>query len=34
MIKTLWRLSREAIRYRTLYTIAILSDEALRQALA
>jgi len=25
MIKTLWRLSREAIRYRTLYIIAILS---------
>ena len=25
MIRTLWRLSREAIRYRTLYTIAILS---------
>ena len=29
MIKTLWRLSREAIRYRTLYTIAILSTLAL-----
>ena len=25
MIKTLWRLSREAIRYRNLYIIAILS---------
>ena len=25
MMKTLWRLSREAIRYRTLYTVAILS---------
>ena len=29
MIKTLWRLSREAIRYRTLYTFAILSTLAL-----
>ncbi len=29
MIKTLWRLSREAIRYRKLYTIAILSTLAL-----
>ena len=29
MIKTLWRLSREAIRYRTLYIIAILSTLAL-----
>jgi ATP-binding cassette subfamily B protein len=29
MIRTLWRLSREAIRYRTLYTIAILSTLAL-----
>ena len=29
MIKTLWRLSREAIRYRMLYTIAILSTLAL-----
>ena len=29
MVKTLWRLSREAIRYRTLYTIAILSTLAL-----
>ena len=29
MIKTLWRLSREAIRYRTLYVIAILSTLAL-----
>ncbi len=29
MIKTLWRLSREAIRYRTLYIIAILSTFAL-----
>ena len=29
MIKTLWRLSREAIRYRTLYTVAILSTLAL-----
>ena len=29
MIKTLWRLSREAIRYRSLYTIAILSTLAL-----
>ena len=29
MIKTLWRLSREAIRYRTLYLIAILSTLAL-----
>ena len=28
MIKTLWRLSREAIRYRTLYTVAILSTLA------
>ena len=29
MIKTLWRLSREAIRYRSLYTVAILSTLAL-----
>ena len=29
MIKTLLRLSREAIRYRTLYVIAILSTLAL-----
>ena len=29
MIKTLWRLSREAIRYRTLYIAAILSTLAL-----
>ena len=29
MIRTLWRLSRDAIRYRTLYTIAILSTLAL-----
>jgi len=29
MIKTLWRLSREAIRYRKLYTVAILSTLAL-----
>ena len=29
MIKTLWRLSREVIRYRTLYTVAILSTLAL-----
>ena len=29
MIKTLWRLSREAIRYRKLYVIAILSTLAL-----
>lgn len=29
VIRTLWRLSREAIRYRTLYTIAILSTLAL-----
>ena len=29
MIKTLWRLSREAIRYRMLYIIAILSTLAL-----
>ena len=29
MFRTLWRLSREAIRYRTLYTIAILSTLAL-----
>ena len=29
MIKTLWRLSREAIRYRTLYITAILSTLAL-----
>ena len=29
MIKTLWRLSREAIRYRTLYVVAILSTLAL-----
>ncbi len=29
MIRTLWRLSREAIRYRTLYIIAILSTLAL-----
>ena len=29
MIKTLWRFSREAIRYRTLYTVAILSTLAL-----
>ncbi len=29
MIRTLWRLSREAIRYRKLYTIAILSTLAL-----
>ena len=29
MLKTLWRLSREAIRYRTLYIIAILSTFAL-----
>ena len=29
MIKTLWRLSREAIRYRNLYVIAILSTLAL-----
>ena len=29
MIKTLWRLSREAVRYRTLYIIAILSTLAL-----
>ncbi|MBQ6257062.1 MAG: ATP-binding cassette domain-containing protein, partial [Clostridia bacterium] len=28
-MKTLWRLSREAIRYRTLYTVAILSTLAL-----
>ena len=29
MLKTLWRLSREAIRYRALYTVAILSTLAL-----
>ncbi len=29
MIKTLWRLSREAVRYRRLYTVAILSTLAL-----
>ncbi len=29
MLKTLWRLSREAIRYRTLYIVAILSTFAL-----
>ena len=29
MIKTLWRLSREAIRYRTLYTVAVFSTLAL-----
>ncbi len=29
MIKTLWRLSHEAIRYRALYTVAILSTLAL-----
>lgn len=29
MIKTLWRLSREAIRYKTLYAVAILSTLAL-----
>ena len=29
VIRTLWRLSQEAIRYRTLYTIAILSTLAL-----
>ena len=29
MIKTLWRLSREAIRYRTLYAVAIFSTLAL-----
>ena len=29
MIKTLWRLSREAIRYRTLYIVSILSTLAL-----
>ncbi len=29
MIRTLWRLSREAVRYRTLYIIAILSTFAL-----
>ena len=29
MIRTLWRLSREAIRYRNLYTAAILSTLAL-----
>ncbi len=29
MIKTLWRLSREAIRYRKLYTVAVLSTLAL-----
>ena len=29
MLKTLWRLSVEAVRYRTLYTIAILSTLAL-----
>ena len=29
MIRTLWRLSREAIRYKALYTIAILSTLAL-----
>ena len=29
MMKTLWRLSREAIRYRTLYLVAILSTLAL-----
>ena len=29
MIKTLWRLSREAIRYRNLYVVAILSTLAL-----
>ena len=29
MLKTLWRLSREAIRYRVLYTVAILSTLAL-----
>ena len=28
MIKTLWRLSRESIRYRKLYTVAILSMHA------
>ena len=28
MIKTLWRLSRESIRYRKLYTVAILSTYA------
>jgi len=29
MIKTLWRLSREAVRYKNLYTVAILSTLAL-----
>ena len=29
MIKTLWRLSREAVRYKSLYTVAILSTLAL-----
>ena len=29
MIRTLWRLSREAARYRGLYTFAILSTLAL-----
>ena len=29
MVRTLWRLSREAIRYRKLYVIAILSTLAL-----
>ncbi len=29
MIRTLWRLSREAARYRGLYTLAILSTLAL-----
>ncbi|MBQ6257332.1 MAG: ABC transporter ATP-binding protein, partial [Clostridia bacterium] len=29
MIKTLWRLSREAIRYSTLYAVAIFSTLAL-----
>ena len=29
MIKTLFRLSREAVRYRPLYTVAILSTLAL-----
>ena len=29
MLKTLWRLSREAVRYRTLYIIAIISTLAL-----
>ena len=29
MLKTLWRLSVEAVRYRTLYAVAILSTLAL-----